>query len=244
MNLTVRTPTHQRVEDVGALVLATSEDFDGYALAVTVTSTGEPVGFRVWPEDGFDLVDDPDVVATVRADGTVEVERVDRSDVDPYGVRWRPSPAPIRMRSRSYRKFPIGEVQERATHEYRQHVGMVAGLLLGDKYLPENANLPDAARAVLDANADRYAEMSEESTRGRGDIFYARLAADYVDLLPDKRVNTILAERRFVAVSTITSQVSEARRRDLLTRVSRGRPGGALTPKAYQLLATHGRIEK
>jgi hypothetical protein len=72
---------------------------------------------------------------------------------------------------------------------------------------------------------------------GRDDSFYARWAAEYVDLVrswpkPLKR----LAKRRNVSESQARSLLYEARRRDLLTKSRPGTAGGHLTPKAIRIL--------
>lgn len=73
---------------------------------------------------------------------------------------------------------------------------------------------------------------------GRGDYEYAALAAEYVDLCTagDRSPVKTMAERHAFSRSQINNLISEARRRELLTREGAGRVGGSLTRKAMEVL--------
>ncbi len=77
---------------------------------------------------------------------------------------------------------------------------------------------------------------------GRPDLHYAHLAADYVELVSSGRPPLPdLAAQREEGRRSIRDQISEARRRKLLTKPAiRNTSGGELTPKAIALLkGTH-----
>jgi hypothetical protein len=77
--------------------------------------------------------------------------------------------------------------------------------------------------------------------RGRDDLHYALLAAEYVALLgTTKKPNDVLAERRGETANAITAQIKKTRERGMLTRTRRGRPGGELTDMARKLLQEAG----
>ena len=72
---------------------------------------------------------------------------------------------------------------------------------------------------------------------GRDDSFYARWAAEYVDLVSSgPKPLKHLAKKRNVSDSQARSLLYEARRRGLLTRSLPGTAGGHLTPKAMRIL--------
>lgn len=72
----------------------------------------------------------------------------------------------------------------------------------------------------------------------RDDLFYAEVAAVYVDVTRDtkRRIYQAMADLLPLAASSLSDAVKEARKRELLTRPFEGRAGGALTPKAIELL--------
>jgi hypothetical protein len=72
----------------------------------------------------------------------------------------------------------------------------------------------------------------------RDDLFYAEVAAVYVDITRDTKrgIYQIMADRLPLAASSLSDVVKEARKRQLLTRPIAGRSGGTLTPKAIELL--------
>jgi hypothetical protein len=71
---------------------------------------------------------------------------------------------------------------------------------------------------------------------GKSDLHYARVAA-YVQHLDQPKPVVLLAKKVKLKPSQVRSILYEARRRDLLTDPPvKGRPGGELTPKAWELL--------
>jgi hypothetical protein len=73
---------------------------------------------------------------------------------------------------------------------------------------------------------------------GRTDLDYARVAAAYVAALDDPAPVQKVAAQLHLSPSSVRDLLHEARshRRGLLTKLKRGKAGGALTPKALQLL--------
>jgi hypothetical protein len=71
---------------------------------------------------------------------------------------------------------------------------------------------------------------------GRGDLFYASCAREYVELLTEPKPVQALAARRHLSESQIRNILHQARERGLLTKLGRGRAGGELTDKAKELL--------
>ena len=75
---------------------------------------------------------------------------------------------------------------------------------------------------------------------GKGDLHYARAAAEYVRFLDQPKPLLRLAKRLRLEPSQVRSILYEARRRDLLTDPEvKGRAGGHLTPKALDILRRH-----
>lgn len=76
--------------------------------------------------------------------------------------------------------------------------------------------------------------------RGRGDLFYAAVAAAYCSELEQgngRDAVARLAKREHLSESQVRSILHEARRRELLTKPRKaGVAGGHLTPKAIELL--------
>lgn len=102
---------------------------------------------------------------------------------------------------------------------------------------------PDDSMRHLLSIGEQFMAEPHPGKRGRGDDFYARLASDYVSLLGTQRDPVVaLAERmgqqagREVRPQTVRNQLTQARKRGLLTTVGRGRAGGELTERARQLL--------
>ena len=73
---------------------------------------------------------------------------------------------------------------------------------------------------------------------GRPDRFYAQLAATYTRVVSRGGRHPIkdIAKRRRVEPSTVREWIREARVRGLLTKGTRGRAGGQLTPYAQRVL--------
>ncbi len=90
----------------------------------------------------------------------------------------------------------------------------------------------------LDIDLQEFARNPRPGRRGRPDAFYARLAAQYVELLKTSSTPTKdLAALRDYSASSTRDFLNQARKRGLLTRASEGRAGGELTDKARGLLS-------
>lgn len=87
--------------------------------------------------------------------------------------------------------------------------------------------------------ADQIETVRDARRRRKGDLFYARLAQEYVEAIDDARTHQpaqLLSRRRNVPERTIYRWTYEARRRNLLSQTRAGKAGGRLTGKAKQLL--------
>lgn len=90
----------------------------------------------------------------------------------------------------------------------------------------------------LDIDLREFKRNPRPGRRGRADIFYARIAADYVELLATSSTPTKdLAKKHHYGESQMRDFLNKARTRGLLTRPERGRAGGQLTQKGRDLLA-------
>lgn len=130
---------------------------------------------------------------------------------------------------RAVRRIPLGELEksaresvrwELATRVHSDHPVVMASV--GDDGM--------ALRESLSSNA-------RPGRRGRDDLAYASLAAEYVKRLRSDRAVADLAEAEGYSVSRVRNMLHEARRRGLLTRPPAGKSGGQLTPKASALLS-------
>ena len=89
----------------------------------------------------------------------------------------------------------------------------------------------------LDIDLEEFARNPRPGRRGRPDAFYARLAAQYVELLKTSSTPTKnLAKTRNYSESSTRDFLNQARKRGLLTHSDKGRAGGELTDKARDLL--------
>jgi hypothetical protein len=93
-----------------------------------------------------------------------------------------------------------------------------------------------AARAVSAAPAAAAADRPDRTTLGAMQL--ARLAADYLEVVGSgsRRPVVDLAERRSWDVERTRRALARARARGLLLSAGRGRVGGALSPRAQELL--------
>lgn len=83
-----------------------------------------------------------------------------------------------------------------------------------------------------------FADRKHPGNRGRGDLFYAEVARDYLELCEvSTRPIIELAKRRDVPRGTASEWRRLAQTKGMLTRPPRGRAGGELTPLARTLLA-------
>jgi hypothetical protein len=96
----------------------------------------------------------------------------------------------------------------------------------------------------LEPDAEDWAERQvplERRKRGgsdRGDLFYAEVAAAFVNLLRtgERRPISVIAERHQFSPNTIKSWIAQARARGLLESRGKGQPGGNLTERARTIL--------
>jgi hypothetical protein len=90
----------------------------------------------------------------------------------------------------------------------------------------------------FDVDLHEFARNRRPGRKGRPDIFYARLAAQYVDICRTSSTPTKdLALTRNFSSSSTRDLLNQARSRGLLTRPPKGLSGGELTKKAEDLLA-------
>jgi hypothetical protein len=127
------------------------------------------------------------------------------------------------LNARLIHDLPFGEIVAAARADLAAWASDV------DRVAPDMAARRQHFAAVLRERPGR---------RGRTDLEYARLAAEYAELIFDGDTMPVvtLAEELHVAESTVRNQLSEARRRGLLTATKPGRAGGRLTAKAQRLL--------
>lgn len=126
---------------------------------------------------------------------------------------------------RMLKQLPIREIEERARAAARELWGF-----WDDDDVPRE----------LQTRAKQLVKEFDQSPRpgptGRGDEFYAHVAATYVAHLDSHRPIEQTADKLSLSTARIRNLVYEARRRGLLTKVTRGRAGGELTDKAKELL--------
>jgi hypothetical protein len=108
-------------------------------------------------------------------------------------------------------------------------------------YLAEAASsAPPGDSPDLAAARQHFAAALRErpGRRGRTDLEYAKVAREYADLVAagDEGPVLTLAKRLIAAESTIRNQLTEARKRGLLTSTRPGRAGGRLTARATRIL--------
>lgn len=147
------------------------------------------------------------------ADGTVDVERVElhRRDGRPLGAR-------------DMHKLGLGAINK------------ALGYVLAEPIIAHH--LGSQWGAVTAPYPGR---------RGRDDLFYAQAALEYVQALghePRRPVQWMVTQAdesgELVTGDELRARLRRARERGLLTPAPRGRPGGALTDKATELLRDAG----
>jgi hypothetical protein len=90
----------------------------------------------------------------------------------------------------------------------------------------------------IEVDASAFRRNRRPGRVGRPDIFYARLANRYLQLVETTSSPTkSLAAEIHESQPTTRDLIHEARRRRLLTKTERGRAGGRLTEKAKRLLS-------
>ena len=95
---------------------------------------------------------------------------------------------------------------------------------------------PDLARHLSEWT-DEFVSSPRPGRRGRGDLFYAELAAEYV-ARAETTSNPVeeLAGERNLTASQIRNLLYEARQRGLLSKGVQGRAGGQLSDEAKEIL--------
>ena len=94
----------------------------------------------------------------------------------------------------------------------------------------------------FDIDLGEFARNPRPGRRGRPDVFYARLASEYVELLRTSSTPTKdLSEMHNYSATSMRDFLNQARAHGLLTRPQRGQAGGQLTEDALKLLAEHGK---
>jgi hypothetical protein len=114
----------------------------------------------------------------------------------------------------------------------RRELGQFQALLAQVEHTAE-----DRERAAMWAKSFQ----ARPGQRGRPDLEYAQLADAYLALLNQAETTAkptkALAEQLYLSESRVANLLSEARRRELLTKPPPGRAGGRLTATAERLLA-------
>jgi hypothetical protein len=140
-------------------------------------------------------------------------------------------PQPIS--ARLLRRIPFGELERSARESLKWE--------LATRFHSENAGV----RASLGDGGQQLRESlrvdPHPGKRGRQDVIYASLAAEYVERLASSEhpVKDIASDWDY-SESRVRNMLSEARRRGLLTRPASGLAGGQLTSRAKELLRERG----
>jgi hypothetical protein len=104
---------------------------------------------------------------------------------------------------------------------------------------------PPSTGPWFNISVNDFHERPRPGRRGRSDLEYAEIARHYVEFLSTSATPTkTLAEYLKMSTGSASSFVHEARRRKLLTRTERGKPGGQLTDKAIALLRRASNVGK
>ena len=88
----------------------------------------------------------------------------------------------------------------------------------------------------IDVDVSDFQLRRRPGRSGRSDLFYAKAAARYVELLTSSSPTADLAREMDLRPSQTRDLLHQARRRKLLTASSEGKAGGELTTKALSLL--------
>ena len=130
------------------------------------------------------------------------------------------------LTARFVRSLPMGRIEGAA----RQHQAAEVAWLG-----PES---PDYLEEILERQKQAFREDPRPGRRGRGDVYYAQMAAAYVGMCNSGEPSPVgrLAEMVHKSKSQVRNILYAARKRDLLTDAPAGRRGGELTPKARALL--------
>ena len=103
---------------------------------------------------------------------------------------------------------------------------------------------PGSVDRELLFSVDQVAAARERVRRpgrpGRGDLFYARVAAAYDEWLDSGDRLGVLAERLHMSEPALRAVLGDARRKGMLTKAPPGRSGGRATDRAKRLLEEAG----
>lgn len=197
--------------------------FPDYAFVFNLDQVARVVGFQV---RSLDLIERRETAVLARPLGdSPELDHLVNTvtEVTWHALRRDASSSGIDITGQLLRSIPYGELRDAAVAWLQQ--GILGHLL---------AATAEAWRDVRGAQPRRLGPS------GYSDLFYARVAARYASLVaageaqPMRRMSS---EQEGVPIPTVRTQVSEARKRGLLTDAPRpGRAGGELTDKAIEIL--------
>lgn len=162
-----------------------------------------------------------DFLPGLEAEHRVTVTFLRRPRLRCYSVTVRPLTTSTEMTARALRGIKLGELVRDATD-----------------YFTKFRSPGPQTRAWAKA----FRDQKHPGRAGRDDLFYAVVASAYVSMAASGTPVKGLAALSGLADTQVRDLVSEARRRELLSRMGRGKAGGVLTPKAQRLL--HGARRK
>jgi hypothetical protein len=145
------------------------------------------------------------------------------------------------LTARTLHDLPLGMLRDAASDYVRR---MLAATDPGSG----PADRRDANVAMQLAWARGFEEQQRPGRRGRPALFYAQLARSYTVALeadPAKPVpelkRRLESDGIYLSISQIRDLLHQARRKGMLTRAPKGRPGGELTEDARRLLEREGK---
>jgi hypothetical protein len=159
--------------------------------------------------------------------------------------RWSPSffVALHLMRAGELSPWNVADLAIRSTDASGGLTGkVVRDLPLGEFIQRARASLgqsgAESPRSLKRPSDVSLAPFLEKKARDRTDRDFAELALEYVMRIQegDRRPAASLAATFGGSANTWSNRILEARKRDLLTAVSRGEAGGMLTVKAHDIL--------
>jgi hypothetical protein len=158
-------------------------------------------------------------------------------------VRWQLVPAEGRQGD----PFGVNAIEVHSLDGRPVGQRLLSQLGLGRVHDALTLGLADPAAAELLGERWGAVVAPKPGRRGRPDLFYARVALDYVRALgvapatPTRRMLDDAAARgEHMTVNEVRARLRRARRRGLLTDAPPGRPGGELTDRALTLLREVG----
>ncbi len=154
------------------------------------------------------------------------------------------------LSARQLRAAPIGGMERAVRQEIASWRDVLHGQLRDGarrgEFVDGRLVVREATGAEMtDRWGDVVAWLSDFSDRprtgptGRSDRSYAALAKAYIETLDTGESTPVraLAEQLGLGEKTVRNHLFKARERGLLTSLGRGRAGGALTPKAKEILS-------